>query len=174
MKNLFAMAFAAALAFTFAACSNDDDNGPAGDEIVGTWALTDIDYSGTSTTSSPAGAFTADFTGSGYDMDVTVTFEEDPNVYKTDGDYSIELVTEFNDQTFESQVENEGFIDDGEWERNGDTITITNSDGETTTSEIVSINASSMVIAYDFVRVTTENGATVEYSVNGTYSFDRQ
>ena len=159
--------------FAFASCSGDDD-GPAGVGLVGTWKVTTIDYAGTSTTNSGGTTFTSDFTGTGYDMDLTISFEENPNEYTTSGDYSIEVQSTLNGQTFTYNWTNQGFVGAGDWERSGDVITVTTDTGETTTLTVVSETSTELVLAYDEMRTDTQQGVTAVYDVQGTYTFERQ
>ncbi|PHI20109.1 hypothetical protein CEQ90_09140 [Lewinellaceae bacterium SD302] len=80
------------LAFTFviSGCGDDDDNSSA--DLVGTWEMVDLNYTGESSTTNAGLTAETDFTGTGINMDFTIVFNED-GTYITDGDYEIELTS---------------------------------------------------------------------------------
>ncbi|HMQ49066.1 MAG TPA: lipocalin family protein [Saprospiraceae bacterium] len=162
---------------TFFASCTEDDNTPSGG-LVGTWKVTAVDYSGTSTTSLPGfPTTTATFTGTGTDMDLTITFKENPNEYKTSGDYSINLVSTISGQSYNQVWTNQGFISDGVWERNGNELIITvNSTGETNTSVIEEETDDKLVLSYGETKTETDalSGAVIVTEVEGTYTFEKQ
>jgi hypothetical protein len=51
--------------------------------------MTSFTYTGTSTSIVEGQSFTTPFSGVGKDMNVSVTFAEDPNTYTSRGDYTI-------------------------------------------------------------------------------------
>ena len=121
-------------------CSDDEASTGAGDSIVGKWKLTAIDYSGTSTTEVAGQSITAQFTGTGFDMDLDIEFTENPNDYNTSGDYSIHLISEVQGQTIEQDWTNQGFIGAGTWVQDGDIITVSTSGQPDQEATIVSID----------------------------------
>ena len=78
MKILKLLSLAAMVVF-FVSCSKDDDDDNNTEnisaDIVGTWTATDVDYYGTTTTSANGITTEADFTGEGYDINFTLTFD---------------------------------------------------------------------------------------------------
>jgi hypothetical protein len=96
----------------------------ADDGLVGTWIMTSLDYEGTSTTTFGGQSFTSTFEGVGYDLNASITFQENPNDYKANGTYKIDLETMFGGQTFTTTSTIDGFIDDGTWEQNGNTLEV--------------------------------------------------
>ena len=154
-------------------CS-DDEEAAASDGIVGQWKVTAIDYSGTSTTSVAGQSFTADFTGTGFDMALDIEFTENPNDYNTSGDYSIKLTTDFMGQTTEIDWTNQGFIGAGTWEQNGNVITVNTPGQPAQEATIISVDASELVLAWATVQTQMQQGVTVTYDVMGTYTFERQ
>lgn len=156
------------------ACSNDDDTSSSDSGIVGTWEVTEIDYSGTSATIVSGIETTATFTGTGINMDLVIIFSENPNNYTTAGDYDIQLMTTTGGQTFTSFVANENFISNGTWELNGDLLTVNQPDGSTVIATILSLTENEMVIAWSFMNEETQSGVTTIQDVDGTYTFTRQ
>lgn len=161
---------------TFFASCTEDDNSPSGG-LIGTWKVTALDYSGTSTaTIQGFPATTTTFTGTGTDMDLTITFKENPNEYKTAGDYSINLETTTLGQTTTESWSNQKFISDGIWERNGNELNITvNSTGDTSTAIIEEETDDRLVLFYDVTITETDPiGAIIVSEVEGTYTFKKQ
>jgi hypothetical protein len=152
MKSLSYLAMLLALSLSITACSDEEAGSPNNEALVGTWRLESIDYSGTSSTTVQGTTFTSVFVGEGYDLDVTVTFSEDPDTYTTDGDYSIRLTTTTQGQTVEQDFTFEGFLDDGTWERDGENVIITNGDGD----------------VFETIIVLTDGGNTMMMDVEET------
>lgn len=174
MRNFFWL-FLAVLSLGITACGEDDEPTTNEQGIIGTWKITGIDYSGTSTTTVQGiPPTTATFTGTGYDMNLSITFGENPNNYVTSGDYSIELVTMAAGQTFTNQWTNQGFLGNGTWERNGDTLTATDSGGDVGVATIVSESDNEIVFNVMTQETTTDQGVTTVYDIDGTYVFTRE
>ncbi len=171
--KLFQIFFFAILLTAFTACG-DDEAAPDG-SIVGDWDVTAIDYGGTSTTSGPGfPTITSTFTGTGVDMNLMVSFSEDPNVYTSSGSYGVELTTETQGQSSTDTVTISGFADDGEWSQNGSTIMVTASNGETSEITIISIDGDEMILEFGDVTTTQSGDFTSTSEVMGTYTFQRQ
>jgi len=159
---------------SLASCSKDDDSIDTTDtRIMGDWTVTDISYMGTSSSNVGGVTIDADFTGTGYDMDLKISFDENPNEYTAEGDYSIMLVTDFQGTPIETPWTNVGFIGNGDWVKTDNTLTITASTGEVQSATITELTDNKMVIEWDFSQTTTLQGALVTQNVNGTYTFER-
>ena len=131
----------------FTSCS-EDDNGGGNDtsgDIVGTWIGTGVDYTGTSETTTMGQTVSADFVGEAFDINYTLTFSENPNNVVADGSYSIELTTTINGQSSTETVEDLEFLNDGTWERSGNTLTIT-AEGEPGDATIVELTDTTLVL----------------------------
>jgi hypothetical protein len=162
-----------AMVFSFVACS-EDDNDPSSNELVGIWQMESLDYSGTSTTTIAGQSSTLDYVGEAYDIDLSITFGEDPNEYKTSGGYTIRLTYELGGQTIEENVPVEGFLDNGTWEQNGSTLNVINGNGDPSEATIVSVDANSLVISSAEMETTTEQGVTTTIDVESIITFSRQ
>ena len=167
--KIFKFLFAFALFASLASCSKDDDSF----EIMGEWTVTDISYTGTSSSAVGGVTQTFDFTGTGYDMDLKISFEDTPKEYSAEGDYSIMLVVDVAGQMMEVPWTNVDFIGNGEWEKDGNTLSVTASTGEVQTATIVELTDNKMVIAWDFMDTTTQQGTVMTQNVNGTYTFEK-
>jgi len=165
----------ASVAFFFS-CSEDTDDVPSpSNSLIGSWALTEVEYEGTTTTTFDGQQTNATFTGTGYDMNFSIQFNENPNDYEADGTYSIRLETTIqgHSQPLTSEWENPGFIGTGSWEKNGDQLIVTSNNGDIQEATISELNANTLDIIWEFSQTTTESGATIVQDVNGTYTFQR-
>jgi hypothetical protein len=174
MKNLFFLSALFLLALSITACSDDDDNNPSSNELVGSWKLESMDYTGTSTTDFNGSAFTSEFMGTAFDIDATVSFSEDPNEYNTSGGYKISLTYDVQGQSFEQEVTFDGIFNSGSWSRTGDVILVTNPDGETQEATIITLNDNELVMESVVTEVTTSSGATSTIEVDQNMVFSRQ
>lgn len=175
MTKLFFWPVLLAMAVSFVACSEDDNgNDPSSDDLIGIWQMESLDYSGTSTTTFGGQSNTLNYVGEAYDIDLSITFGEDPNEYKTSGGYTIRLTYEFGGQTIEENVPIEGFLDNGTWERNGNTLTVVNGNGEPGEGTIVSVDANSLIMSSTEMETTTDQGVTTEVDVESIITFSRQ
>ena len=139
MKKLNLLCIALALVLT--ACSSDDDGGTPPNntsDVAGTWIALDVLYSGQTVAEAVGQTITSDFVGDAFDVDYTLTFSENPNVYVSEGSYSVELTTTTLGQTQVFDVENLEFVGDGEWSRNGSELSVT-FDGETNVMTILEL-----------------------------------
>ncbi len=163
-----------AISILLLSCSEDEDPLPTEEGMLGTWIITDLTYSG-STTTTVAGIspIKADFTGFGKDMDLTTTFNADPNTVTSEGSYTIEITTTVLGMSETEEVEFEEAIMDGTWELNGKTLTVTNPGG-TQEGTIVSQTSTSMKIKVSIDQTESGAGYTVRTRVNGTYTFVKQ
>src|SRR5690349_21529334 len=108
------------IAVLFFSCGSDDEAPlPAIEGMVGTWNVTAIDYSGTTTTSAAGQSIKATFTGKGKDIDYTTTFSVEPNEVVSNGDYVIELKTTVMGQTTTEDYYFDEVLMDGTWELEG-------------------------------------------------------
>lgn len=158
-----------------ASCSDDDTNNSNNVSVVGNWLVTGIDYGGTSSIEVPGeDIITSVFTGTGTDMDLEITFDDNPNNYSTSGDYSVLLDVNTQGITQQQTWTNQGFIGDGTWDRSGNTLTITDSSGQENVTTIQTLNETTLVIEWAFINTFTQNGAIFVQDVQGTYTFERQ
>jgi hypothetical protein len=168
----FKLCFLIGLLSTFFSCAKDDSL-PT-NAILGKWNVTQIEYTGTSSTNVQGDITTAEFTGSGVDMKLEIEFTENPNEYKASGDYGINLKTEFLGQSFDYSLSNQGFIDSGTWSQEGDQLTVTTKAGETQTATVTSLTEDVLIITWGTSQTEALEGATVTYDIIGLYTFEKQ
>jgi hypothetical protein len=172
-----------AIAVFFLSCGDDDkDPVPTGDGLAGSWTATAVDYSGTSTTKYMGETLgDATFTGTGKDMDLTLTFNENPNTYVSKGSYTIALKTTMAGMTTNEDRKIEEFMLPGTWAQDGKKLTITSTaNGQTQTQEatIVEQTATTLKIQWDVV-INEEDyqgveGMDLSNNTRGTYTFKRK
>ena len=163
--------FAFALLASFASCDPDDI--PMDEEIIGTWKITDVALEGTATTTDPLGNVTeADIIGTGYDMDLQITIEENPNNYSVDGDFSVMVEYTVDGVSHELPWEEVDFIDEGTWEITDEILTVVGS-AEVETATVANITETSLVLDWVYTQTDTQFGATIVQNISGTYTFEK-
>lgn len=161
------------LAVILFSCGDDEDPQPTGDGLTGTWAVTGIDYAGTTTTSASGMEIEADFTGTGKNMNLTITFKENPATFTSAGNYIIALKTTVMDQSFTQDYPVEGFLTNGTWAQNGKIITVTGPNGAQEAT-IIEQTSTTLKMKWDHIDTQSQQGATVEMNIHGTYTFKRK
>ena len=177
--KIFKLLFLSVLVSTMVACSSDDDSNDNGGgdttgDLVATWVGVSVEYTGTSVseiTGFPD--ITTEFVGTGYDIDYTMTFDENPNEISSTGSYSIELVTTFEGQSTTQNVENLSWLNIGEWSRTGDEVSVT-VNGETSTMTIVELTDTTLSINIVDVSVIEQQGITKTATTNLNATYTKQ
>jgi hypothetical protein len=165
--------FLIAITVVLFSCGGDDDPKPSSATLVGKWAVTGVDYKGTSTTSVDGIELESSFTGKGKDMNMTVTLNENPATFTSTGSYTVALTTTVMGASYTQDYPFEGFMIDGTWKQDGNTLTVTNSGG-TQQATIVELTASSLKMTWDYTYTMTQDGATVKMNIQGAYTFKRK
>jgi hypothetical protein len=161
------------LVVIFFSCSEDEDPKPTTEGMVGAWAITALDYKGTTTTSAEGLSMKAEFTGTGKDMNLITTFGANPNIVTSQGSYTIVLTTNMMGQTETQEYPFEEVVTDGTWSLNGNTLTITN-DFDSQTATIVEQNSTTLKVRIDVDETESDQGITVSTKVQATYTFTKQ
>jgi hypothetical protein len=166
---------ALALCFMFACSKKEDVPTPASaNELKGSWKATDISYTGTSTTSVSGVTASSNFTGTGYDLNLTIKFDENPNIYTTSGNYSIKLATNINGQTINQNYTNQSFLDGGSWSKQGNELSITSkTNGAIQKATILEHTGTTLKLGYNTTQTTQQNGASVSVTIATIYIFNR-
>lgn len=168
-----AKVFLLSLAVIFLSCSDDDDPQPTSQGMVGTWAITAVDYKGTSTTTAQGTSIKADYTGTGKDMNVTTTFSENPNTVVSEGSYIIVLKTTMMGQTSTDEYPFDEVVTDGTWALTGNTLTITGADGPQQAT-ILEQTSTALKMRMDVKESVTSQGITVSTDIQITYTFRKK
>lgn len=154
-------------------CSDDDDPVPTSQGMVGTWSITAVDYRGTTTTTSQGGSVKADYTGTGKDIDVTVTFNENPNTVTSEGSYVIVLKTTMQGQTTTEEYPFDEAFSDGTWTLSGNALTITDVDGPQTAT-ILEQTKTTLKMRLDLKETETVQGITIAINVQTTFTLTKK
>ena len=171
--KIFKFLFVSILFITVTACGDDDDAVPedTSGDLIGTWQMTDLDYSGTSSSEFMGIPLNQTFTGFAKDIDYSITFTENPNEFEGNGGYTIELTTTTGGQsaTIDETVSGEA---NGTWELNGMNLTIT-ANGQTEDLDISVLNENTLTFTSEVTETIDVNGITSTTNVTVTSSFTR-
>lgn len=163
--------FAFALLASFTSC--DPDEIPMDEEILGTWKITAVDLQGTATTTDNNGDVTeADVMGTGFDMDLQITIEENPNNYSVEGDFSVMVEYTIDNVSYEIPFEEAGFIDAGTWVIDNDVL-IVDGGAEVETATVANVTETSLVLDWVYTQTITQFGTTIVQDITGTYTFEK-
>lgn len=176
-------------AFTmFFSCSKDDDSpGPPVEQptgIAGEWQLEEYDYSGSSTVSHEEFSYTTSYTGIAKNINVKLIIKTEPNTWRTEGGYTLELTTTadgesevreivvnnlenagsfiLEDDQFFPDNQNPGFPEPGEI-----------NPMDMTTYTIEELTASRLVLSFNETHETTQNGMRGETTLEGKQVYKR-
>ncbi len=175
--KIFKLLFLSVLVSTMVACSSDDDSNDNGGgdttgDLVATWVGETVNYTGTTVTEAQGQSITSEFVGTGYDVDYTLTFGENPNSISSTGSYSVELVTTTLGQTITQNIENLAWSNLGEWSRVGDEVTFT-LNGESDTMTITELTDTSLTFTAVVEQVIEQQGITATTTTNLTTTFSK-
>lgn len=152
---------------------DEDDPMPTSKGMVGTWAVTAVDYKGSTTTTAQGVNLKADFTGTGKDMNMIATFNETPNTFTTEGSYTIVLKTTMMGQTETEEMPFEGVFSNGTWTLSSNTLTITTPDGEEKAT-VIEQTPTTLKFKAVIAETETDMGFTVKTNVEAVYSFQKR
>jgi hypothetical protein len=161
------------LAVIFLSCSEDEDPIPTSEGMVGHWAITALDYKGTTTTTAQGVSIKADFTGTGKDMDLITTFNSNPNTVTSEGSYTIVLKTTSMGQSTTDEYEMDETVTDGTWTLNGKTLTVT-SDFGPQTATILEQTSTILKLKAEVSENQSDQGITVSSKIEAIYTFTKQ
>lgn len=158
-------------------CSSDDDNSTPESEInasiVGVWDLVDFEYGGTTDTRAQGQSIRSEFIGEAFNIDYSLTFEEDPNVVTANGGYDVRLTTTTFGQTSIQEVSNLNSINTGDWEIVDGNILRSTTDGEVSDLKIETLTETRLVLLIDDQQTISDFGVEVESDITGRLSFER-
>ncbi|MEM6965346.1 MAG: hypothetical protein AAF573_11310 [Bacteroidota bacterium] len=151
------------------ACNNDDDT----DAVVGTWNVASIEYGGPITSTNGMQTFNGTFTGSASNLNMSIELEEDGD-YNSSGSYTLEVTTQIAGQTNITTQNITGFMGNGTWVRTGDIIVTTDSNGNSGSATILSVDDNQMTLEVNETESSVDNGFTTTTTINATYVFAKQ
>jgi hypothetical protein len=173
--NLKKLIFPFFLVLLLLSCNKEDEN-PANFSVAGNWKATAISSdNGRSVTETPIATFENEFTFTGADIDLEISFSESPNDFNSQGGYT-QLITITDDMGGQNSQEllAQDFPAVGTWERSDNLITITAPDSSTQSFFILSLNATDMQLRY--LLDATEDiggGATRTQTATIFYTFEK-
>lgn len=165
--------FIIAIVLVLYSCSNEEVTPVISSDILGTWIATSVDYGGQTVTEVSGQTLSNTFTGEGYDIDFTVTFNDSPKTYISDGSYSIHLTNTVLGQTYTQDIENLEFLQDGSWEQNGNKLII-EAEGEESEANIEKLTGDELILNVETIEDLSEQGATITSTIVARVSFVRQ
>lgn len=169
-KSLLVCTLSVLLLFS---CSKHDDSSPSGNVITGSWKVTSISYTGTSETNVNGMDIKTDFVGAGEDLNLTLAFSENPNVYTANGSYHIVLHLNLEGQDIPFDFPDLTFVDGGTWSVSGKKVTITNQAGATSTATVQQVDAHTVIMLFNFSTTQVENGIPVKLNFKGSYTLEK-
>lgn len=161
------LAPALCLTLLFSCTKHDETHLPA--NVEGTWKVTVISYTGTSITHTEGTDVTGKFTGKGTDMNLTLTFSKDPDVYEAKGSYHIELHTTIDGQDYPVNFSDPTFLGGGTWSGDGKFVTVTNESGYTAKARLYRIDEKTITMSFDQTGTEMEGGIPVQLDMHGVY-----
>ncbi|TNJ46411.1 lipocalin family protein [Tamlana fucoidanivorans] len=171
MKKLIILSL---ILFVTFSCSKDSEseNSKISASIIGVWQGTGMTYDGTVESSESGQTIKADFTGEGFNMNNTLTFNENPNTLVSKGSYGLKLTYTINGFTTTEEINETNFIEDGTWSLEGDQLFVTNN-GETTIMKILELSNHKLIISFSETEVIEEEGVIATTNFKGTFVFKR-
>lgn len=163
MKVFQFLLFAFGLAIAMAACNKDKDA-----NLAGTWAISDISYAGTGTSTSGGTTLNITMSGEGSDYNADISFSESPEQYTATGNYDITLTTTVPGlpAPIVSQQTNVNLFGTGAWALSGNQVTLTPTGGSPGTASVVFSNGNrTAMLTQALTQTYTENGAVIVQNV---------
>lgn len=156
-------------------CSKKDDPKPTFSDsaLAGSWLITDLTYSGKTTTTGSGISLTANFTGVGKNMNMTTIFNSNPKTVSSQGSYTITLTTSILGQSDTEDTDFEDVVTDGTWSINGDKLKVVSTQG-TDEATIVELTATSLKLKIDKTETETSQGVSATSEVHATYTFKKK
>ncbi|MDO5980854.1 lipocalin family protein [Flavivirga spongiicola] len=172
MKKLSILFIALTLVLT-TSCSSDDASPEISGSIIGTWKGISVDYSGTTVTSAQGQSVNTDYVGEAYDIDYSLTFNENPNNLISTGSYSIKLTSTVAGQTTTRTVENLKVLGDGTWKMENNELEIITGNG-TGVMKIEKLTESELVLSATEVTDLSQGGVSVISTTDVITTYKKQ
>lgn len=160
LKSIILLVLPGALFFS---CVTEEPQPTNETNIIGTWNVNSVDYSGTSVTKYLGLNYTVDYTGMGTNIDASFTFNEDKS-FSGSGTYDAELTITSDGLTYDQTAEDLAFAEAGSWSVDGDKITLTSND-ETSSATIISLTDTELELKLNEEQTQTINGSIVTITV---------
>jgi len=165
------------LSITIFSCDSDDGTPiiPVTDvsgDILGTWEMIDLNYTGSNTVTSQGQAIPTTYVGVGKNIDNSISFTENPNDLIAQGTYDIELTSTTFGQTTTQTETNLPLLPNSTWSKNGTNLILT-SNGQDTPFTILELSGTTLKLQQDSDDTLTQQGITIVNSLSMVITFIR-
>lgn len=175
MKLLKIIALSFCVVFIQSCDEGEDENNKVFNttDLLGTWKMTALSYTGTSTTTYRGRTYTAEFDGFAKDIDAVLEFTQNPNEYISSGSYTLVLTITSNSFYEKSEIYSDELFDNGEWLKNENQLTLSISNEGSQALEVLNITDSELSLQE--VEIFTEEDEDVdgEAHIKIIYSFSK-
>jgi hypothetical protein len=156
-------------------CSKNGDSAKPSKTLVGKWKMTSFTYTGTSTVVIDGQSASSPFSGTGKDIDASISFAQD-NTYTSEGSYTIALTMGVGGQQIKEDMPIQGFMGSGTWKKDGNKVMITDdATGNNETCTILQLDDKTLKMQWGGTLSPANSYNTpVTLTVNGTYVFERE
>jgi len=155
-------------------CTKDEIDNISNGELIGFWRISDVYFEGTSTTNAAGNEVISSFTGTGYNLALSIDFDENENAFISKGSYNIQLITNVDGEDVITEWMNPGFIECGTWDKDGNNLAVSKPNGEMQIATVLSTQQNMLELSYDFSYELMKSETTVIYNVKGIYRFEKQ
>ncbi len=135
--------------------------------------MTALEYQGSSTARISGVDVTSNFTGVGKDMDLPVTFRENPNTITSEGSYVIALTTTTAGQSITQDFTFNNFVADGTWSLNDRVLRVSSAQGSQEATIVTQTNTT-LVMAVETEQTQNLGGNSVRTRVEAVYTLTKQ
>lgn len=175
MKTLIKSPFLFFLLLTITSCSKDVtiENSEKSGVLKGTWNVEKYDYEGQTSSIFQNDLTQIDFRGFGWNMDITMTFKDNPKDYSLQGTYFVDHFITGSDGIEIPYFGDLSTDQSGTWRRTGHEVNIV-IDGENRRSYISELTSDRLIISINSNSTESEeDGTTVTRTVTETYELKR-
>jgi hypothetical protein len=168
-KLLFILSF---ILVAFTSCENELVSAPPSDNIddssgdlVGSWNLTSLNYSGTNVVTSDSGVENQDVQGIASDYNYIMVFTESPSNYIITGSFDLEYTVTVNGESITENFDDISGASSGTWTKDANVFVTTESgSGEVLSSTIQILNDTTL--KFTNVIIEEDNSTPDETSVS--------
>ncbi len=171
MKNFYLLALMGIM-LLMAACSDQYDLTDEEQELVGVWKMKSCDYTGTTTSTYMGETHVYSYGGEAYDISVEMNLKENGEMH-TSGSYTVLFSYEIDGFDFEQEVSYGFFESGGTWSRSGNTLTMIESNGKTSTAEILFISESTLDLKIEGTQTQSQQGMVNVIEIIAYMSFEK-
>lgn len=173
--KLTKLLFLTILTFSILSCSKDDDSKDTNDtsaSLVGTWKATDFSYESTTRVEGQGTTIEQDATGVAKGLDLVIKFSESPKTFNVDSNYILEVTFENGGETTIQEYP-QNYSGTGTWNKEGNTIFITQN-SEETEATITELSETTLSYIAINTQTQTQSGVTTTVETTETFTFVRQ